>query len=164
MHPSHEAGMNVTGRVGRDEIGIFTVDIAERRGLARNFAAKPRANLIRNRPPDRRLPDISDSVDGVIEHAMGLCAHIVPVRRIERLARSDARGKIGRRLGHAATSSARPARRCNIAAKASNTLRICGTLYGKISGGSMSWTIAVLSASKISNDPPLVSALSTVKL
>ena len=29
MHPAHEAGMNVAGRIGRDEIGELAIDVGE---------------------------------------------------------------------------------------------------------------------------------------
>ena len=75
MHPSHEAGMNIAGRIGRDEIRIFAIDLAELAAFTRNLGAKPRANLIGDRTPDRLLANIGDGVDHVIEHAMSLRAH-----------------------------------------------------------------------------------------
>ena len=33
MHPSHEAGMNIAGRIGHDEIGELAIDLAEIGGL-----------------------------------------------------------------------------------------------------------------------------------
>src|SRR5271169_1001029 len=157
MHPSHEARMDIPGRIGRDEFGKLLIDLAEIGRLARKLGAKPRADLIRNRTPDRAFADRSDIVDHVIEHAMTLRAEFVPVLRIKRLARS------GQHRRHAALSRACKARRRSMAANASNTFRIWGTLYGKTSGGSILWTMAVLSASNISSDPFFVSAQSTVK-
>src|SRR6202042_1113193 len=119
----------IAGRIGSDELRIFAIDLAELQGLARNLATKPRANLIRDRAPDRLLSNIGNGVDRVIEHAMRLRAHVIPVLWIERFAGPDRRRTLGRRLGHAAASLGRPAaRRYNIAANASKTFRICGTL------------------------------------
>ena len=128
VHPSHEAGMNIAGRIRRDELRIFAIDIAEIGRLPRDFCAKPRANLVRDRAPHRLISNIGDGVDRVIEHAMRLRAHLIPVRRIEHFAGPDRWRSFRRRHGYAAASLERPARRCNIAANASKTFRICGTL------------------------------------
>ena len=82
VHPSHESGMNIAGRVGRDEIRILAIDIAEIAGPARKLGAKSRAHLIRNWTPDRSFANAGDGVDHVIEHAMTLRAQIIPIPRV----------------------------------------------------------------------------------
>ena len=87
MHPSHEARVNVAGRIGNDEIGEFPIDLVKIGRFDRKVGTKPPADFIRYRLPNRTLPDVSDIVEHVIEHAMTLRANFVPVLRIERLAR-----------------------------------------------------------------------------
>src|SRR5258708_40265598 len=87
MHPSHEARMNIAGRVGNDELGELPIDISELGSLTRKLGAKPRPNLIRYRLPDRAIANVGDVVDHVIEHAMTLCANRVPILRVEGVAR-----------------------------------------------------------------------------
>ena len=128
MHPSHEAGMNIAGRVGHDEIAEFAIDIGELGSLPRKGLAEPGANRVRDRLPDRALADRGDIVDHVIEHAMTLRANLVPVLRIERLARLRPQRRLSQDLGHAARSRPNATWRSSIAAKASNILRICGGL------------------------------------
>ena len=128
MHPAHEAGMNVAGRIGQDEIGEIAVDIREIGRRSREFFAKLRANRIRNRLPDRPLANGRDVVDHVIEHAMTLGTDVVPVVRIERLARRNGKRYVVAGLAHAARSCRFRARRTSMAAKASKILRICGGL------------------------------------
>ena len=70
MHPSHEARVNIARRVGNDEIAELPIDLAEIGRLARKRDVKPRANLIRYRPPDRAIADLRGVVEHVIEHAM----------------------------------------------------------------------------------------------
>ncbi len=94
MHPAHEAGMNVAGRIGRDEIAELAIDLAEFGRPARQFLAKPRPHVIGYRLPDRARADRCDMIDHVVEHAMALGADLVPVLRIERLARLGPRGLI----------------------------------------------------------------------
>ena len=126
MHPSHEAWMNVAGRIGNDEIREFPIDIVEIARLKRKPGLKPRTDVIRDRLPDRTIPDVGGVVDHVIEHAMTKRADIAPVFRIERLARLRLQRRFAQRPGHAARSfRARP---YSIAANAAKILRICGGL------------------------------------
>jgi len=108
VHPSHESGMNVAGRIRQDEIGELAVDFAELRGLPRKLRVKPRANFVRYRLPDRPIPDVGGVIDHVIEHAMTQRADLIPVLRIERLAGFGLQRRFAQRPGHAACS--RPCR------------------------------------------------------
>src|ERR1039457_4417888 len=128
MYPSHEAWVNIAGRIGDDEIRELPIDLAKIAGLARKLCMKPRANFIRYRLPDRAIADVGGVMDHVIEHAMTLCADVVPVLRIERLARFGLQGSFAQRLCHAACSRLSRARRYIIAANASKIARICGGL------------------------------------
>src|SRR4029077_13473424 len=100
VHPSHEAWMDVAGRVRRDEIGELPVDIAEIGRLSRKLGAKAYANLVRYRTPYRTFADVGDVIDHVIEHAMTLRTKLVPALRIQRLARSGLWGCFVRFFGH----------------------------------------------------------------
>src|SRR5436190_12408277 len=128
MNPSHEARVNVAGRIRNDEIGEFPIYLVKTGRLDRKVGTKPPADFIRYRLPDRTLPDVRDIVEHVIEHAMTLRANVVPVLRIERLARFRLQACMAQQL-HAACSR-RPSRlrRCSIAANASKMTRICGGL------------------------------------
>ena len=128
VHPSHEAGMNVAGRIRRDEIGEFAIDLAEVRRLTRQRCAELPANRIRNRLPYRASAYPRDVIDHVIEHPMTLRAQILPISGIERLACLGTERSFAQQLGHAACSCPPRMRRSSIAAKASNILRICGGL------------------------------------
>ena len=94
----------------------------------RKARAKPRADSIRYRLPDRTFPDVGDVVDHVIEHAMTERADVVPVLRIEGFARRGYRRRFAQQPGHAARSRPWRARSTSIAANASKILRICGGL------------------------------------
>ena len=128
MHPAHEAGMHIAGRIGHDEIGEFAIDIGEIGRRCAEALAKLRAHRIRDRLPDRALADGRDVVDHVVEHAMTLRAEFVPVLRIERLARSPTGGAAWRGSVMPPAPAALAARRSSIAANASKILRICGGL------------------------------------
>src|SRR5438132_10554226 len=127
MNPPHEARVNVACRIGNDEIGEFAIDPVKTARLERKVGTKPPADFIRYRLPDRTLPDVSDIVEHVIEHAMTLRANVVPVLRIECLARFRLQTCIAQQL-HAACSRPWRLRRCSIAANASKMRRICGGL------------------------------------
>ena len=86
------------------------------------------AHYVGYRPPYRTLADRGDIVDHVIEHAMTLRADLVPILRIERLARHRTRRGFARRVAHAARSREIPTRRSSMAANAPKILRICGGL------------------------------------
>ena len=87
MHPSHESGMNVSCRIGDDEIGELAIDFVKIARLARQLGAEPGADPIGYRRPDRTVADAGGVVEHVVEHAMTQRTKSVPVLRIERLAR-----------------------------------------------------------------------------
>ncbi len=128
MHPSHEAGMDVAGRVGHDEIGKLAIDVGQFARRLRQRRAKLLANVRWNRLPHRTGADLGDVVDHVIEHAMTLRADGLPILRIERHVRLRGDFHIRRNDAHAACSRACAARRSSIAANAENTFCICGDL------------------------------------
>src|SRR6202022_214636 len=130
MHPSHEARVNIARRTGDDEIGEFPIDLSEIGGFKWELCAKPRADSIRYRSPDRAIADVGGVVEHVIEHAMTSCADIVPVLRIERLARFGLRGCFTQCPCHAASSRPCRARRYSMLANASKIACICGGLEG----------------------------------
>src|SRR6202023_2568655 len=105
--------------------------------VAGKAPAKPHANFIGYRTPDGTIPDAGDVVDHVIEHAMTLCTDLVPILRIECLARFGLQRCLARRVGHAAHFRGCRARSSSSAASAPKILRIRGGLQGKSSGESI---------------------------
>ncbi len=128
VHPAHEARMHIAGGIGNDEVGEFPVDFIEIGSVARKGFAKPGADRLGYRLPDRAIPDVGGIVEHVVEHAMTKRADLVPVIGIERRARFRPQRRLAQRLGHAACSCPPLARRSSMAAKASKIRRICGGL------------------------------------
>ena len=134
MHPAHEAGMKIAGRVGRDEIAEFAVDVFQFGRLKRQALAKPCANRVRDRLPERTLANRRDVIEHVVEHAVPERADVVPILRVQRLVRLRSQRRLVRQRGrvqsrgHAARSRICATRRSSIAANASKIFRICGGL------------------------------------
>ncbi|MEY9590127.1 hypothetical protein ABIA06_002418 [Bradyrhizobium yuanmingense] len=82
MHPAHEAGMDVAGRIGRNMLGEFAIDLREVARLARHVRPEGRAHVIGNRPPDGARPNVGNAVDRLVQHAVGQRAKLAPVLRI----------------------------------------------------------------------------------
>src|SRR5262249_1141276 len=124
MHPAHETGMDIAGRVGRDEIRELPIDVVQLRWISRQVVAESSPDRVGNPLPDRPLAHAGDMIDHVIEHAVSERAALVPVPRIERLARLGFKPRLAKRLGHAARSLRSPTRRSSMVTKASKILRI----------------------------------------
>src|SRR3954465_13172388 len=162
VHPAHETGMDVPGRIGRDMFGEVAIDVGEITRLAWHVGLECRTNAVGDRLPHRMRAYVGDAVDRLVQHAMGERAKLAPVLRIERSVRCGAL-RVADDLVHAALSSPALACRDSIAVNAAKILRICGGLYGNTAGGSRLCTTAVLSASKTSSSRFWFSAQSTMK-
>jgi hypothetical protein len=144
--------MDVAGRIGRDMLDEFAIDIGEIACLAWHVGLECRAGVIGDRLPHRTRTNVGDAVDRLVQHAMGERTKRAPVLRIERGV-SGGGLRLADDLVHAALSSPALACRDSIAVNAAKILRICGGLYGNTAGGSMLCTTAVLSASNTSSSP-----------
>ncbi len=92
VHPAHEARVHVAGGIGQHVSHELAVDLSEVRRLARQLGAELLSHLVRNRLPDRPLPDAFDVIEDVVEHAVTLRAQASPVLGIEARARVRHRG------------------------------------------------------------------------
>ncbi len=93
MHPAHETGMHITGRVGQDVAHEFVMNGGQVGGGLGKIAMEPGAHLIGDRLPDRPLANVLDIVERIFEHLVGLIAKGRPILGVERLAAG--RNRIG---------------------------------------------------------------------
>ena len=122
LHPSHETRMHVAARIRQDMRHEFAVHLIQWRRRAWHRSPEVIAYSLGHGLPDRARANMSDVVEHVIEHAVGLGPEIRPLLGVERCIR-----RRGRRLAHAAFAC-RPARRYSMAWKAWKIFCICAGL------------------------------------
>ena len=124
MDPTHESGMRVAGRIGKNVASKIVIRRFERVGRAGDGLTKPVANMIGNRLPHRPCPNVLEVIEHVVQHPVPLSPQIVPVGRVER-----GPGRLFVIVHcQAARASRLPAYLYSMAINASNTLRICASL------------------------------------
>ena len=83
MHPAHESGMHIAGRVRQDVVHEAAVNLRKIGRRVGHRIAKVSPNLSRNGLPDRTLADVLDIVQSIVEHPVSLRSECGPVVRIE---------------------------------------------------------------------------------
>ena len=83
MHPAHESGVHIAGRVRQDVVHESAVNLRQIGGRVGHRIAKVSPNLSRDGLPDGTLANVLDIVQSIVEHLVSLHSECGPVVGIE---------------------------------------------------------------------------------